>query len=324
MRYIGIDVSKDELVVAYLNESATYQINLFDNTPGGIKKLLKTLHRETDHCVLEATGTYSYLLTYHLATQQYRVSVVNPLRVKHFANMMLSVTKTDVKDAKLIALFGQRMQPQLYQLPSQLLLQLKHKRTLYRQLKKQLVALLNTAHSFASSPYVDESTNKILNKCIDNLQQQLTKLKAEMIHLAESEYEHLLKRVTSVAGVGKQVATALIEITNGFKDFSCAKKFSRFIGLCPTVYQSGKSLKMGGSIARSGDPDLRALLYMCALTAIKYNQACKSFYLRLKEKGKSSKLALVAVANKLLSQIFAVVKQDKDYIDGYVSRTKLT
>jgi hypothetical protein len=54
MRYIGIDVSKDELVVAYLNESATYQINLFDNTPGGIKKLLKSLHRETDHCVLEA------------------------------------------------------------------------------------------------------------------------------------------------------------------------------------------------------------------------------------------------------------------------------
>jgi hypothetical protein len=137
--------------------------------------------------------------------------------------MMLSVTKTDAKDAKLIALFGQRMHPQIYRLPSQLLLQLKHKRTLYRPLKKQLVALLNTAHSFASSPYVDESTHKILNKCIDNLQQQLTKLKTEMIHLAESDYEHLLKRVTSVAGVGKHrpdvvstsdlLATALIEIT---------------------------------------------------------------------------------------------------------------
>jgi hypothetical protein len=63
---------------------------------------------------------------------------------------------------------------------------------------------------------------------------------------------------------------------------------------------------------------------MCALTAIRYNQACKAFYLHLKGKGKSSKLALVAVANKLLSQIFAVVKQDKDDVDGFVSRRKLT
>ena len=83
-------------------------------------------------------------------------------------------------------------------------------------------------------------------------------------------------------------------------------------------------MKIQGRIARSGDPDLRALLYMCAVTAIRYNQACKAFYLHLKEKGKASKLALVAVANKLLRQIFAVVKQDQDYIDGYISRTNLT
>ncbi len=85
-----------------------------------------------------------------------------------------------------------------------------------------------------------------------------------------------------------------------------------------------EKFKIGGRIARSGDPDLRSLLFMCAVTAIRYNQACKAFYLHLKQKGKASKLALVAVANKLLRQVFAVVKQDQDYIDGYISRTNLT
>jgi transposase len=238
--------------------------------------------------------------------------------------MMLSVTKTDIKDAKLIALYGQRMQPEVYELPKQILLALKHKRTLFRQLKKQHVALLNTQHAYEKSPYVDKSTQKILQQCILNLEEQLKKLKQEMIGVVEKEYEHLLQKVTSVAGIGKQVGAALIEITNGFKDFSCAKKFSRFIGLCPTVYQSGKSLKIQGRIARSGDPDLRALLFMCSMTAIKYNQACKAFYLHLKQKGKASKLALVAVANKLLRQVFAVVKQDQDYVNGYISKTNLT
>lgn len=324
MRYVGIDVSKDELIVAYLDFPGTYKLSSFGNTGAGISKFIKTLCQETDHCILEATGTYSYLLTHQLATRQYRLSVVNPLRIKHFANMMLSVTKTDLKDAKLIALFGQRMQPEQYELPQQVLLELKHKRALYRQLKKQYVALLNTRHAHEKSPYVDKSTGKILNKCMVNLEKQLKKLKQEMIQVVEIEYERLLQKVTSVAGIGKQVGAALIEITNGFKNFSSAKKFARFIGLCPTIFQSGKSLKIQGRIARSGDPDLRALLYMCAVTAIRYNQACKAFYLHLKERGKASKLALVAVANKLLRQVFAIVKQDQEYIDGYVASPRLT
>ncbi len=61
---------------------------------------------------------------------------------------------------------------------------------------------------------------------------------------------------------------------------------------------------------------------MCAVTATRCNGTCKDFYRHLKQKGKASKLALVAVANKLLRQVFAVVKQDKDYIDGYVSSLK--
>jgi transposase len=60
MPYIGIDVSKDELVVAYLDEHGKYKLSSFENTAAGIEKLIKTLQLETDHCVLEATGTYSY------------------------------------------------------------------------------------------------------------------------------------------------------------------------------------------------------------------------------------------------------------------------
>ena len=78
---------------------------------------------------------------------------------------------------------------------------------------------------------MDKSTGKILGKCIVNLEEQLKKLKREMIQVVEAEYERLLQKVTSAAGIGKQVGVALIEITNGFQNFSSAKKLSRFIGL---------------------------------------------------------------------------------------------
>lgn len=323
MRYLGIDISQDELVVAYLSDNE-YHLHGYSNSPSGIKKLLKTIDPSSDHCVMEATGTYGHLLMYQMSKLGYPLSVVNPIQIKRFAQMMLSTTKTDTKDAKLIALYGQRMRPSIYKLPDSALLQLKHKRTLLRQLKKQKVALDNMEHAFHISPYVDKMTRKTLSQTKTYLANQIKKLKEEIVQVADEQYRELMKRVTSIAGIGKQVAAALIELTNGFKDFATAKKFSRFIGLCPTYYQSGKSLKVRGGIARSGDPDLRSLLYMCALTSIKYNQCCQQFYQRLKERGKPTKVAIIAVANKLLRQVFAVVKQNTFFINGYVSELSHT
>ena len=83
--------------------------------------------------------------------------------------------------------------------------------------------------------------------------------------------------------------------------------------------QSGTSIHVKGHINRNGDPYLRAQLYVASWSMIKYNTACKELYTRLKERGKSGKLALGAVINKSIRQCFAVVKHDTDYQDGFVS-----
>ena len=89
---------------------------------------------------MEATGNYSYLLLYLLSEAQITVSMENPLKVKNFSRVLLSVIKTDKKDAELLSLYGERMKPAPYKVPSESLLLLKQKRTVIRQFKKQLLA----------------------------------------------------------------------------------------------------------------------------------------------------------------------------------------
>ena len=137
MTYIGIDVSKDTFVVAY-SPNKNSKTKLFKNTTRGIHEFIRTISKEDHHCVMEATGNYSALLVYLLSEAGITTSLENPLKVKNFARAMLSTVKTDEIDARLIALYGEKMQPAPYKLRSDAILTLKQKRTVIRQLKKQL------------------------------------------------------------------------------------------------------------------------------------------------------------------------------------------
>ncbi|WP_347935209.1 transposase, partial [Alistipes onderdonkii] len=120
-------------------------------------------------------------------------------------------------------------------------------------------------------------------------------------------------------GIGITLATALIITTGGFTYFQNAKQVSRYLGICPTYEQSGTSVNIKGHINRNGDAYTRGLLYIAAWPASRFNAQCKETYTRLRQNGKSGKLAMIAVANKLIRQAFAVVAHDKEYIDGFVS-----
>ena len=125
--------------------------------------------------------------------------------------------------------------------------------------------------------------------------------------------------LTSIKGISNTIASALITATGGFTYFSSAKQISRFLGLCPTYQQSGTSVNVKGHINRNGDPYLRSQLYIAAVSSIVCNSACRDTYMRLRERGKSGKAAIIAVANKLIRQAYAVVTNNQSYIDGYVS-----
>jgi transposase len=318
MKSIGIDVAKNSFVVAYPSQSG-FSILEFSNNSKGIKKFIDTLDPNETHCILEATGTYSSLIVYMLCSGSIPVSLVNPKQIKHFAKMMLSVTKTDKLDAKLISMYGEKMNPPLFVMPSATIQILRQQRTLMRQLKKQFHMLSNIEESLKVLPIRDSKSYKIIFKTKSFLEKQISDLEGEMNDLATKEFKSQLELLTSIKGIGPAIATTLIMSTGGFTLFSSAKKFAKFIGVCPSYQQSGTSLKTRGVINRNGDADIRSMLYVASWSAIRFNSDCKQMYERLKAAGKPSKVALIAVINKLLRQAFAVVLKQEKYCDNYPS-----
>lgn len=317
MRYIGIDISKATFTVAYSSAKGG-EVREFRNTSADIRRFIRTLPNDA-HCVMEATGPYSTLLLYLLSKAEIPVSMENPLKIKNFSKSMLSVTKTDRADARLITLYGERMQPAPYKIPSESVMLLKQKRTVLRQFKKQLAATKNLTKSLEVLPVVDKSAKRAVTSVMSSLEKQIAVLEKELAEVTEREFKHQLTLLTSIKGIGITLATALIIATGGFSNFDNSKQLTRYLGLSPTYEQSGTSVNRRGHINRNGDASLRSLLYIAAWPASRYNKACHETYIRLRERGKPGKLAMVAVANKLLRQAFAVVKTGQPYEDGSVS-----
>ena len=318
MTYIGIDISKATFVAAFPGERG-YRTETFQNDAKGIRRFISKLSSDTHHCVMEATGNYCFLLLYLLDKAGIRASLVNPKKIKNYARVMLSVTKTDAKDACLIADFGERFKPEPYKFPSEQIMLLKQKKTVIRQLQKQLTATKNLHTSLEPLPVKDKKCIQSLKQTTAFLEKQIKYMQQEMEEVVSEVFARQLKALTSIKGIGVTLASALIIATGGFTYFDNAKQLSRFAGICPTIERSGTSINIRGHINRNGDENLRSMLYVAAWSASRHNKACRECYQRLRSNGKSGKLAMIAVANKLIRQAFAVVTSNSSYIDGYIS-----
>lgn len=299
MTYVGIDVSKVTFVVAY-SSVKTNKTRTFKNTVNGVHEFVQTISASEHNCVLEATGNYSALLVYLLSEAGITISLENPLKIKNFARVMLTVTKTDEIDARLIALYGEKMQPAPYKLRSDAILVLKQKRTVLRQLKKQLVATRNLKGSMEVLPFFDPKCKKTIEKTITFLEKQIKEMEEELASLAQGEYKKQMDLLTSIKGIGVTLAAALIVATGRFSYFDNAKQLTRYLGLSPTYQQSGTSVNVKGHINRNGDSSLRSQLYVAAFSSLRCNTECKACFDRLRSNGKPGKVVVIAVANKLV------------------------
>lgn len=136
--------------------------------------------------------------------------------------------------------------------------------------------------------------------------------------LVKQTHQDLFTRLRSIPGVGPKTAIMLVVLTGGFERFSSASEPFSYAGLTPVIRQSGSSVNGRARISKIGNQKLRNLLFMCSFNAYKHNKACRELYERIVAKGKSKKLALIAVCNKLLKQAFAIAKSGLVY-DGYRS-----
>lgn len=317
MSYVGIDISKDSFVVAFSSASKSKTIT-YQNDDKGIEKFINTLDKEQHHCVMEATGNYGVNLLYHLCEQEIKVSLINPKQSNFLSKMKLSTAKTDNKDARLLVEYGEKMNPEVYKMPSDKIILLKQKQTVLTHLIKQRTASKNQLKSLELLNKKDNLAIDMLKNNIDNLDKLIDNLEKDIVSITEEEFEKQVQLLTSIKGIGKKVATTLVIITNGFSFFENPKQLSRYIGICPTYQQSGKSLNYNGHINRNGHSTLRGQLFIASWSATKYNSSCKALFERLREEGKPWKLAQIAVCNKLIRQAFAVIKSGVAYIDGHV------
>lgn len=300
--YIGLDVAKHSL---QLDPTHLKGLKAVPNTAAGHAKVLKALSRHQDcrpHLVLESTGGHEKVLRQRLNEAGCLCSVLNPARVRHFAQAQGRLAKTDAVDAAVLSAFGQMMQPAPSVLPSpqqQALSELVARRA---QLVEMLTMEKNRAHLHGMEA-VQLSSLQLrthLGEQIAQIEKLITQTTAQ-----HQEFHSKMARLCQMQGVGALTAASLLATLPELGSYNRAQ-ITALAGLAPRCRESGKY--RGRRTIGGGRAPVRRVLYMAALSAARCNPKLKALYQRLTAAGKAPKLALTAVMRQLLCVLNSLLK----------------
>lgn len=320
---IGFDVSKETVDVTFFDGRRIDYIQI-ENNQKGFEQILRkngNFAIEDQHVTMESTGVYHERIRDYFYNRGYRVTVVNPLIIKRYCEMKMMRAKTDSVDSRMIAMYGFYEKTIPYRAISEKRAKIKAFLKIIDDFKRMKIQNRNRLEALSHSSAGTEDIQNIyvkLNRVID---EQIKDIEKKIITLAEEENKEAFNNLKTIPGVGERIAAAITGYFGKLENFETAKQMVSFIGINPSVKQSGKSVRGRGSISRKGNSYLRKLLYLAALSASKHNADCSRLYERLLSQGKEKKLALIAVANKLARQIFAIVKYNRVY-DPFFSSVK--
>jgi transposase len=301
--YIGIDVSKDTLDVAISSPVTQQKGWRVTNDQQGIDSLSNQLIPLSPVLiVLEATGGYEAAVAASLAAASLPVTVVNPRHIRDFAKASGILAKTDVIDARIIALFAERMRPEVRPLKDQQLSELEALVTRRRQMVEMVTAEKNRLGN-APKEMAEEIGRHIkwLQKGINKLQKRI----AELIKQSPTcrMKDHALREVK---GVGPILSSTLLAELPELGKVN-GKKIAALVGVAPFNRDSGKF--KGKRCIWGGRGQVRSTLYMGTLSALKFNPVIKQFYERLLNAGKPFKVAITACMRKLLVILNAITRE---------------
>lgn len=320
-KIIGTDISKSTFSVAYRKGTAV-ETRTWDYTQEQMAAFAETLD-EGCRVVMEATGVYHTRLAYYLYHKGIDVSVVNPLAAKNFARTLMRRAKTDKADSKLLMEYGETMDLEPWAPRETWCVEVQQTYALLESKGKELTAARNRMEALTHSEVASGMCMKMVKADIKRLERDMVCLEKEIERLVKANAGEDMKRIEAMPGIGRRSACVLIALTGSMKRFDNHRQVVSYLGLCPKVYESGTSVRGKAKICKMGLESVRRMLYLCALSAKKYNKACRELYERLLEKGKAKKLALVAVANKLVKQAFAILKSGTNYDENHISEKKV-
>lgn len=314
MEYVGVDVAKETLEVA--DASGSHR-GSFSNTQAGIQKFLSWLSRSFPNCgwhlIVEPTSTYHHPLVWALAAQGLAYTLINPAQTAAFARVQGKRAKTDRVDARVLASLGESQQPKSTPPPEEDQEGLKAMRRHLEWLGKELQAARNRQEAAAFPPWTPKEVLDSLERTIHQLEEEI-KLVREAMATAQEQNQDWMRQMdllTSIPGVGQQTATLLLSEMPPVARCSSAKTWAAFCGLNPEPRQSGKSTY--SRLSRKGSPRVRAGLYLPAISALRWNPVVKALGDRLRGRGKTGRVRIVAAMHKLLRLCFGVLKSGRPF-----------
>jgi transposase len=331
---VGIDVSYKTFDARFGTINTQQQITLspsksFKNSLAGFKLFLRWLKKYilSDDIplvfVMEATGVYYEHLAHFLFQQGYQVAVILPNKIRNYAKSLESKSKTDPLDAAVITRFGLERLLTLWTPPSENMKTLRDLCREYHCLKANCTQIKNQLHALKSSfkPHRESFKRKTL--LLKFLQRQIVLIQKELRALVKTEPDlaQRLKNIKTAKGLGDMTILTVLSETRCFELVSNQKQLTSYAGLDIVFNDSG--LKKGRtSISKKGNTFIRKALFMPALSACRANPQMKQLYQRLVSKGKNKKLAIIAVARKLLLLIYTLWKSNSPYIPDYKSASQ--
>lgn len=303
---IGIDVAKDHLDIHVRPTGEAWRVvHTLEQFPALIARL-KDLAPE--RIILEATGGLEILLATQLAAASLPVVVINPRQARDFAKATGQLAKTDQVDARVLAHFGEALQPPVRPLPDEETRALEALLTRRRQLVDMMVSEKNRHAALSRQPKLQNNVAEHiawLKQHIAELDDELkTKLEQSPVFCKN---DRLLQSVPSIGDVTSRTMLAFLPELGQLTH----KQIGALVGVVPYARQSGQW--QGEAHIRGGRIEVRTVLYMATLSATRYNPTIKDFYQRLLAQGKKKKVALTACMHKLLTILNAIVRHQEEW-----------
>jgi transposase len=322
--FIGFDISKLTLDVAVLKDATLLQTRKIDNSESAIKQLLMVL-KSDHHCTPDNTiycaehmGIYGKFLMDVLTRKQARLCLESPLQIR--LSLGIQRGKSDVLDAIRIAEYALKNVGTLkfWAPPRAPIEKLKTLMHIRKKLTKMSAMLQNT--KTIESYFLSESSRKDIggytHSTFQAIRADINVIEREMADIInlDAPLHNLIQVMTSIPHIGNVIATEIIILTNEFKDITCPKKFSSYCGIAPFARTSGTSLKRKPKISHIANKDMKKMLHLASLGSTRRGQSkFKAYYTRKVLEGKNKMSVLNAIRNKLVTVIFACVRDNKLY-----------
>jgi transposase len=298
--FVGIDVSKHRLDVHVRPSGEAWSVA---NEPKGHTELVSKLSaRAPTLVVLEATGGYQTSIAAELGAASLAVAVVNPRQVRDFAKATGRLAKTDAIDAAILAHFAESIRPEPRPMPDAFTLELQALVVRRRQLIDMRTAESNRLEACRVTP-----VRRNIQKMVNLLTKQIGKVDDDIdTHIRNSplwrEREDLL---SSAIGIGSTTARTLLTQRPELGTLN-RREIAALVGVAPFNNDSGK--RRGTRGIRGGRGEVRSVLYMATMAAVRFNPQIKAVYQRLLAAGKLPKVAQIACLRKLLTILNAMMR----------------